>query len=90
MTMPAPNTPLYSHPLPVIEEWLLAQGCQQDREGLHCWHVQRPGWQAELVLDIEQVSVRYLGAGVGGRDITRSFKYSLTREDVENAVFSGP
>lgn len=90
MTFPSADTPLYNHPLPAIEEWLKAHGCEQDRDELHCWRVQRRNWRAELSLDIEQLTVRYLNAGEGGQDIQRSFKYSLSRQDIEDAVFSGP
>ncbi|MBD2138604.1 DUF3143 domain-containing protein [Anabaena sp. FACHB-1237] len=84
------NTPLYSHPLPQIEEWLKNQGCQQDRNELHCWHITKPTWKAELWLDVEQITVRYFQAGQNNQDIQRSFKYSLTRKDIEQAIFAGP
>lgn len=87
--MPA-YTPLYNHPLPQIEQWLKAQGCTQDSQDLHCWRLEHPRWQAELYLDIEELTVRYLGAGEAGQDIQRTFKYSLSRQDIEDAVFSGP
>ncbi|MGB3204985.1 MAG: DUF3143 domain-containing protein [Crinalium sp.] len=90
MTLPPANTPLYNHPLPDIEQWLRSQGCEQDRTELHCWRIAFPSWKAELFLDIEELTVRYLKAGEGGRDIQRSFKYSLTRKDIEQAVFAGP
>jgi hypothetical protein len=90
MTLPPDNTPLYNHPLPDIEQWLIDLGCQQNRDSLHCWIVERPTWKAELYLDIEEMIVCYLKAGEGGTDIKRSFKYSLSREDIESAVFSGP
>jgi hypothetical protein len=90
MALPSADTPLYNHPLPEIEQWLRAQGCEQDRDDLHCWHVERAAWKAELCLEVEELTVRYLSAGEGGRDILRSFKYSLSRNDVEAAVFSGP
>lgn len=90
MTLPSADTPLYNHPLHEIEQWLTHQGCQQDREQLHCWHIQRPHWEAELWLDVDQISVRYLHASDDGQDIQRSFKYSLSRQDIENAVFAGP
>ena len=45
------DTPLYSHSLPQIEQWLKNQGCQQDDTQLHCWRVQRSSWEAELWLD---------------------------------------
>jgi hypothetical protein len=90
MSLPDPQTPLYNHPLPKIEQWLTSLGCQQDREELHCWHLEKFNWQAEIYLDTEELTVRYLGAGERGKDLTRSFKYSLSRKDIEAAVFSGP
>ncbi|OLP18923.1 hypothetical protein BST81_08400 [Leptolyngbya sp. 'hensonii'] len=90
MTLPPADTPLYSHALPKIEAWLTQQGCQQDSEQRHCWHVDRSRWQAELCLDIDQVTVCYLKAGESGQDIHRAFKYSLSRQDIEAAIFAGP
>ncbi|MBW4679549.1 MAG: DUF3143 domain-containing protein [Microcoleus vaginatus WJT46-NPBG5] len=90
MSIPPADTPLYNHPLPDIEDWLRSQGCQQDRNQLHCWHLQQASWEAELTLDIDQLTVRYFNAGEEGQDIQRSFKYSLSRSDIEAAVFSGP
>jgi len=90
MTIPPPETPLYNHPLPEIEQWLKNQGCQQDQKQLHCWRLERPSWKAELWLDIDQITVRYFDAGESHQEIQRSFKYSLSRRDIEEAVFSGP
>ena len=90
MAIPSADTPLYNHALPQIEQWLKNQGCEQDRNELHCWRVDRATWKAELWLDIDQITVRYVQAGENGKDIQRSFKYSLTRQDIEEAVFAGP
>ncbi|MBW4648694.1 MAG: DUF3143 domain-containing protein [Kastovskya adunca ATA6-11-RM4] len=90
MTLPSADTPLYNHPLPDIEQWLRSQGCEQDPEDLHCWRVEQIHWQAEIYLEVEELAVRYLNVGEGGRAVKRSFKYSLSREDVEDAIFSGP
>ena len=90
MSLPTADTPLYNHPLPEIERWLSQLGCQQDRENLHCWTVERPNWQAELCLEIEELVVRYYKTEVGDCDIQRVFKYSLSRQDIEDAVFAGP
>ena len=90
MPIPSPDTPLYNHPLPEIEQWLKSRGCEQDCSELHCWRIQRPTWEAELSLDTDQLTVRYLHAGTDGKDIQRAFKYSLSRRDIEAAVFSGP
>jgi hypothetical protein len=38
-------------------------------------------------MDIEDIRVRYI---MGGRDIQRAFPYSLSRQDVEDAIFAGP
>lgn len=90
MSLPTSDTPLYNHSLPAIEKWLFQLGCQQDRENLNCWTIERPNWQAELCLEIEELIVRYYKAGSGERDIQRVFKYSLSRQDIEDAVFAGP
>lgn len=90
MTLPNPQTPLYNHPLPMIEQWLRNHGCEQNPKQLHCWRIEMATWEAELSLEVDQLTVRYLKAGEGGRDIQRSFKYSLSRQDIEAAVFSGP
>lgn len=90
MAIFSPDTPLYNHPLPEIEAWLTNLGCHQDRQNLHCWYVERFSWKAEICLEIEEITVRYINAGDRGKDLKRSFKYSLSREDIEAAVFSGP
>ncbi|MEB3217666.1 MAG: DUF3143 domain-containing protein [Nostocales cyanobacterium 94392] len=84
------ETPLYNHPLPQIEQWLKDKGSQQDETYLHIWRVKRPAWEAEILLDIEEITVRYINAGNNREDIQRSFKYSLSRKDIEEAIFSGP
>ena len=98
MMLPSADTPLYNHPLPDIEQWPKDQGCEQDSQELHCWHINRPAWKAELWLDVEELTVRYFKIAEGdpqwerfaNRDIVRSFKYSLSRQDIEEAVFGGP
>ena len=73
MTLPAPDTPLYNHPLPMIEQWLSSLGCQQDQQNLNSWTVTTPNWKAELSLDVEEIIVSYLGAGADGSDVKRAF-----------------
>jgi Protein of unknown function (DUF3143) len=100
MTLITTDTPLYNHPLPEIEQWLMSMGCKQDSNELHCWHITNADWQAELCLDIEELTVRYAttaeiqrgksSAGGDYQGIYRTFKYSLSRQDIENAVFAGP
>ena len=89
MELPSPDTPLYNHTLPKIEEWLTYLGCHQDPDNLHCWHIKKPTWQAEICLETEELMVCYLNAAQG-ENLNRSFKYSLSRQDVESAVFDGP
>jgi hypothetical protein len=92
--LPTEDTPLYNHPLPEIEQWLSSMGCEQDDSELHCWRITRSDWQAELCLDVEELTVRYHPANTsdpaGDRGIYRTFKYSLSRQDIQNAVFAGP
>lgn len=90
VSMPSGETPLYSHSLPALEAWLTKLGCARDDDELHRWHVDRPEWSADIYLEVEELAVIYLGVGEGGEDINRSFRYSLSREDVEAAVFEGP
>ncbi len=90
MNLPPVNTPLYNHPLPQIEAWLVDQGCERSDHDVHAWRLNRSDWQAEIELDSDQVVVRYLGASAEGQDISRSFKYSLSRQDVQNAILAGP
>ncbi len=89
--LPTPETPLYNHPLPDIEQWLKSQGCEQDPQALHHWRVQRSTWQADLWLDIEELTVVYgQDEQQTGSPIKRTFKYSLSRQDIEAAIFTGP
>ena len=87
--MPPSSTPLYSHPLPEIEEWLRDKGCQRDDDDISQWRFSSTGWTAELQLDVDSIVVYY--ASSSGKAIQRSFKYSLSRADLEEEViFSGP
>ena len=89
MSIPSADTPLYNHPLPELENWLRERGCQQDRDELNHWWLERGNWKAQLWLDTDQITVIYEVDG-SEREIQRSFKYSLSRQDVEDAVFGGP
>ena len=90
LALSSADIPLYNHPLPEIEAWLRQKGCTQDSGALHCWHVMRPRWEADIVLETDCIEVRYVGAGADGKDVKRVFKYSLSRQDLEEAIFSGP
>lgn len=90
MSLPEADTPLYNHTLPTIEDWLRSNGCDQDRANLHCWHLAASAWKAEICLETEELTVRYFDAEQSSQNLSRSFKYSLSRQDIEDAVFSGP
>ncbi|MGD1928545.1 MAG: DUF3143 domain-containing protein [Leptolyngbyaceae cyanobacterium] len=88
--MPSAETPLYNHPLSEIEQWLREQGCRQNPEELHEWHVEKTDWTADISLEVDSILVRYLNAPASSEDVQRVFKYSLSRQDLEEAIFSGP
>ena len=90
MALPSADTPLYNHTLPDIELWLKQHGCQQDVSELNRWEISKASWQADLILETDSMVVRYIGAGSGGEDLQRGFKYSLSRQDLEDAIFAGP
>lgn len=90
MTIPSADTPLYNHPLPDIEHWLRDQGCQQDPQQLHQWSIQREAWHADIILETDAVVVRYRQPDGNDENTQRIFKYSLSRQDLEEAIFSGP
>jgi hypothetical protein len=90
MPLLSADTPLYNHPLPQIEQWLTAIGGRQDSQQIHCWLINRPDWQAEIALDIQEIVVSYHRHGDRSQLVTRSFKYSLSRQDIEDAIIAGP
>jgi hypothetical protein len=89
-TLPIPKTPLYNHTLPDIEQWLRSRGCERDPEQLHLWHVSHASWTAEIRLEIEELSVLYESPQDRSTHSRRTFKYSLSRQDIEDAIFAGP
>ncbi|MEM6254025.1 MAG: DUF3143 domain-containing protein [Cyanobacteria bacterium P01_D01_bin.156] len=90
MALPSADTPLYNHTLPDIELWLTQQGAKQSRAELNYWEITKASWKANLVLETDSIIVRYLEASDTGEDIQRGFKYSLNRQDLEDAIFAGP
>lgn len=86
--MPPASTPLYSHPLPEIEAWLTDQGCDRDADNISLWNFSGDDWKGELFLDTDAVTVDYTKAD--GSTVQRSFKYSLSRSDLEEVIFIGP
>ena len=90
MSLPEADTPLYNHSLPTIEDWLRSKGCDRDTENIHCWFLNESNWKAEICLEVEELTVRYFDTESASQNLSRSFKYSLSRQDIEEAVFSGP
>lgn len=90
MALPSADTPLYNHTLPDIELWLKQQGCQQDNSALNRWEISKAAWRADLILETDSLVVCYFEVGNAGEEIQRGFKYSLSRQDLEDAIFAGP
>lgn len=82
---PSGDTPLYNHPLHDLEQWLREHGCERDSEVPHSWHCQQTDWSATLSLEETVLRVDYK---YQDQAKTLSFPYSLTRDDVEQAVFA--
>ncbi|WP_287129360.1 DUF3143 domain-containing protein [Candidatus Cyanaurora vandensis] len=85
MSLPPAQTPLYNHPLHQLETWLRDQGCTQDEESLHAWSLRCPEWQMMIYLEETALRAEYHFEEDDTRTLT--FPYSLTRWDVEQAVF---
>lgn len=82
------SKPLYSHTLPEIETWLTDRGCDRAEGDISQWSVSRGNWSARLYLDTDSIVVDYTDED--GGEIQRSFKYSLSRSDLEKVIFAGP
>ena len=85
--LPSPQTPLYNHPLPVLERWLAELGARQRGHHSCEWDLITVAWNAELTLGSEELTVRW---GQGTAAVERHFPYGLTRADVEAAILAGP
>jgi hypothetical protein len=86
MNLPAADTPLYSHPLHTLESWLQTHDCERDDQERHRWYLDRKAWTATLYLEETVLRVDY--SYPPDQNKTLSFPYSLSRKDVEQAVFS--
>ncbi|MEB3275823.1 MAG: DUF3143 domain-containing protein [Cyanobacteriota bacterium] len=85
--LPPPETPLYNHPLPLLEAWLRALGARQRGAHSSQWDLHQPQWSALLELDVEDLKVSWLQ---DGRQSLRQFPYGLSRMDAEAAILAGP
>lgn len=87
MSLPPEETPLYNHPLPVLEDWLRSLGARQEAPYSPRWELQRDAWSAHIELDVEEVKVSWREPG--GESV-RLFPYGLSRADAEAAILAGP
>jgi hypothetical protein len=85
VSLPPERTALYNHPLPVLEAWLRALGAERESGAPERWRLTRSDWSARIVLDTEELVVRWQGEGP-----ERRFPYGLCRADVEAAILAGP
>mgnify|MGYP006271304235 CR=1 FL=1 len=85
--LPSPHTPLYHHPLPLLEAWLKGLGAQQRSSHSCQWDLHQPQWSALLELEVEELKVSWLD---DGHQTVRLFPYGLSRADVEAAILAGP
>jgi len=59
----------------------------QDSEQLHCWHIRDLTGKQNYISIL--INLRFVIFKLGKKDnIQRSFKYSLSRQDIEQAVFA--
>lgn len=84
--LPPDDTPFYNHPLHQIEEWLETHDCGRSEDNPSVWHCDRSQWQAVITLAETQLQVLYTYAD--GSQKLLSFPYSLSRADMELAVFA--
>ncbi|MEB3176980.1 MAG: DUF3143 domain-containing protein [Synechococcus sp.] len=85
--LPSSDTPLYSHPLPELEQWLQASGFEKSPADPCRWTLVRPQWSAELVLQSDGLVISW---SAEGRSTQRGFSYGLSRADLEAAILAGP
>ncbi|MFM7264518.1 MAG: DUF3143 domain-containing protein [Cyanobium sp.] len=86
-TPPSERTPLYNHPLPALEAWLLQLGARPDGPHAERWDLHHDQWSAQIVFGVEELTVTW---HQDGRQAIRQFPYGLARADVEAAILAGP
>ncbi|MCT0203259.1 DUF3143 domain-containing protein [Synechococcus sp. CS-602] len=85
--LPSRHTPLYSHPLPALERWLVELGAARSQADPSSWDLPQPLWSALIELEVEELKVSWQQQG---RTTVRLFSYGLSRADVESAILAGP
>jgi len=86
-SLPSPQAPLYSHPLPALEQWLMDLGAVQKGPHSCLWDMELANWSAQIELEVEELSVRWR---TGEAPVERHFPYGFSRADVEAAILAGP
>ncbi|MFZ4805041.1 MAG: DUF3143 domain-containing protein [Synechococcus lacustris] len=85
--LPSSDTPLYNHPLPALEQWLLTTGFKRV-EGEPCrWQLHLAQWSAQLELQSDGLKIIW---SKDGQTTSRHFSYGLSRTDMEAALLAGP
>ena len=87
MPLPSADTPLYSHALPVLEDWLRSSGFVRSEEDVCLWILERPQWTAQLLLQSDGLVISW---SQQGSSTERAFSYGLSRADLEAAILAGP
>ena len=87
MPLPSADTPLYSHPLPVLEDWLRSSGFVRSEEDVCLWTLERTQWTAQLLLQSDGLVISW---SQQGSSTERAFSYGLSRADLEAAILAGP
>lgn len=87
LAMPSPDTPLYSHPLPLLEQWLRQLGAVAVPGRPEDWTLEQDVWSASIRFESEDLRVTWDHGS--GRSV-RQFPYGLSRADVEAAILAGP
>ena len=87
MPLPSADTPLYSHALPALEDWLCSSGFVRSEEDGCLWTLERPQWTAQLLLQSDGLVISW---SQQGSSTERAFSYGLSRADLEAAILAGP
>ena len=85
--LPSPQTPLYHHPLPALENWLVQLGASRQGANPCLWDLHRPEWSAQIELEVEELKVSWHH---DGQVSVRHFPYGLSRADAEAVIMAGP
>ncbi|MEB3332411.1 MAG: DUF3143 domain-containing protein [Synechococcaceae cyanobacterium] len=87
VSLPSSDTPLYSHPLPLLEQWLCQLGAVAVPGRPEDWTLEQAAWSASIRFEREDLRVAWDHRGVRR---VRQFPYGLSRADVEAAILAGP